>query len=116
MPRQGERERHSGGIFRETLVDAELEKEGAGLMPQHDSGCDRRIAGAQGDDLALTGPGQRLGGAADEGRIALELDQRRAALSLPDAGFEREKGLGRRRRRPATAPRRRLIAPWSANR
>ena len=64
-------------------------------MPQHDSGRDRRVAGAQGDDFALPGLGQRLGGTADEGSVALDLDQRGAALSFPAARFEREKRFGR---------------------
>ena len=39
-------------------------------MPEHDCGCDRRLAGAQRHDLALAGLGERRRGAADEARIA----------------------------------------------
>ena len=59
MPGQVERQLHAGRKFREALVDAELEIERAILMPQHDRGRDRRVAGAQRHDLALAGFGER---------------------------------------------------------
>ena len=65
-------------------------------MPQHDRGRDRHGAGVQRDDLALAGGGQRRDGAADEGVVAGILCQRRAALALPAAGLQRQKGLQRR--------------------
>ncbi len=60
MPRQVERQLHAGREFRKALVDAELEIERAVLMPEHDRGRDRRVAGVQGHDFALPGLGQSL--------------------------------------------------------
>ena len=87
MPRQIERQLHAGRQFRETLVDAELEVECAVLMPQHDRGRDRRIAGTQRHDLALADFGERDGGAPDKGGIAVVLHQRGAAPGFPAAGL-----------------------------
>src|SRR3954470_2375407 len=95
MPGQIERELHARRIFREPLIDAELEEEGAALMAQHDAGGDRGIADAQGHDFALIGLGERDGGAAYEDSIAVRLDQRGAAMAFPAAGFEREEYLQR---------------------
>ena len=57
-----------GREFRKTLIDAELEVKCAVLMPQHDGGCHRRVAGTQRHDLALAGLGERFRRAADKGR------------------------------------------------
>ncbi len=96
MPRQVERQLHAGRKFRKTLVDAELEVECAVLMPEHDRGRDRRIAGMQCHDFALAGLGERLGGAPDKAGIAFVLPERGAALAFPAAGFERQEDLDRR--------------------
>ena len=89
MPGQLERELHARRIFRKALVDAELEdrRRGPGGAARSPAATGV-VAGAQRDDLALRGFGQRRNGAADEGRIAFMLDQRGAALALPAAGFE----------------------------
>ena len=97
MPGQIERQLHARRKFRKTLVDAELEIKRAILMPQHDRGRDRGIAGAQGHDLALTRLGERHGGAPHETGIAVVLHQRGAALAFPAAGFERQECLDRGR-------------------
>src|SRR5689334_2492562 len=93
MACQIERELHAGRELCKTLIDADLEEEGAVLMPQHDPCGHRRGARAQGDDLALANLGKRRSGAADEGGIAIVLRQRGAALALPAAGFEREEAF-----------------------
>src|SRR5665647_3828085 len=77
------------------LVDAELEEEGAVLMPEHDTGRDRRVAGVERHDLALAGLGERGRGAPDKSGVAVILDQRGAALSLPAPGFQLQKHLER---------------------
>ena len=84
-----------GEYFAKSLVDAELEIEGAVLVPQHDRGRDRRVAGMERDDLALAGLGQRRGGATDEGGVTFVLQKRGAARALPAAGFECEEGFER---------------------
>ena len=66
MPRQVERQLDAGREFRESLVDAELEVEGAVLMSKHDRGGDRRLAGMHCHDFALAGFGQTARGASDE--------------------------------------------------
>src|ERR1700726_1356256 len=81
--------------FRKTLVAAKLEIKRAILMPQHDGGGDRRLTGAQGDDLALAGLSERCCGAADKGGIALILSERGAALALPAARLQCHEGLDR---------------------
>ena len=58
MPRQVERQLDAGREFRKALVDAELEVEGAVLMPKHDGCCHRRVAGMHGHDFALAGFGR----------------------------------------------------------
>ena len=93
MPRQIERELHAGREFCKAFVDAELEEEGAVLVPQHDARRHRRISGAQRHDLAIAGLGKRRGGAADKGGIADILQQRGAALGFPAAGFQFEENL-----------------------
>ena len=95
VPGQIQRQLHAGRKFRKTLVDAELEVEGAVLMAQHDRRGHRDLAGAQRHDLALAGLGQRRSGAADEGRIALVLPKRGAALALPAAGFQHQECFDR---------------------
>ncbi len=108
MPRQLERELDAGRILRKALVDAELEPERTILVPQHDAGCDRRVAGVQRDDLALAACGHGRGGAADEAGVARMLGERGAAIGLPAARFQRRKTStmrgdvrGRRRDREA---------------
>jgi len=88
MPRQIERQLHAGREFGEALVNAELEIERAIQMPEHDRRGDRRIAGAQRHDFALTAFGECRGGAADKSGVACVLHQRGAALGLPAAGFQ----------------------------
>ena len=95
MPGQIERQLHARREFRKALVDAELEIEGAVLMPQHDAGGHRRLAGPQRHDLALAGGRERRRGAADEAGIAVVLHQRGAALGFPAAGFQLQEGLDR---------------------
>src|ERR1700720_2336092 len=96
MPRQVERQLYSGRKLRKPLVDAELEVERAVLMPEHDRGCDRRIAGVQRHDFALAGLGESFGGAPDKAGIAVVLPERGAAPRFPAAGFEREENLDSR--------------------
>ena len=111
MPGQIERQLHARREFRKALVDAELEKEGAVLMPEYDSGRDRCIAGTQRHDLALASLGECRRGAADEGGVAFVLAQRGAALALPAAGFQPQENFERRCdcsafARPRNGPRR----------
>src|SRR5258707_1308472 len=96
LPGQIQRQLHARRKFRETLVDAELEVEGAVLMTQYDRGCHRRTPGVQRHDLALARRCEAFGGATDKGRIAGVLPERRAALALPAAGFQFQEGLDRR--------------------
>src|SRR5690242_11686808 len=88
MTRQFQRKLYTRRELCKALVDADLEEEGARLMPQHDAGGDRRVAGAQCHDLAITGLGELRRRAADEGGIALDLRQRCAAPALPAARFK----------------------------
>src|ERR1700720_3964564 len=99
MPRQVERQLYSGRKLRKPLVDAELEVERAVLMPEHDRGCDRRIAGMQRHDFALAGLGETFGGAPDKAGIAVVLPERGAALAFPAARFECKENLDGRRDR-----------------
>ena len=117
VPGQVERQLHAGRKFREALVDAELEIERAILMPQHDGGGDRRVAGAQRHDFALAAFGERHGGAADKAGVAVVLRQRGAALGLPAAGLQRQEILDRARDLVRSfAPPRNATAPCSARR
>src|SRR5271168_4840489 len=95
MPCQVERQLDAGREFRETLVDAELEVEGAVLMPKHDGGGDRRLPGMQGHDFALAGFGEPARRASDKAQLARVLPKRGAAFALPAAGLQREKDLNR---------------------
>jgi len=93
MAGQLERQLHARRILCKPLVDAELEEERAILVAQHDAGGHRRCAGAQADDLALTGFGECGRGTANESGIAGVLDQRGAALAFPAARFEPQEGF-----------------------
>ena len=95
--RQLERELHARREFRKTLIDAELEIERAILMPQHDGRRNRRVTGAQRHDLALAVLGKRSRCATDKSGVAFILRERRAALTLPAAGFKLHENLDRPR-------------------
>ncbi len=97
VPGQIERELHARRKFRKALVDAELEVEGAILVPQHDCRRDRRSAGPKRHDLALAGLGERRRGAPDKTGIAVVLDQRGAALAFPAAGLQHQECFERGR-------------------
>ena len=97
MPGQVQRQLNARRKFCELFVDADLEEERAVLMPQDDSGGNRRIARAQRYDLALVRCRERGGCAANKTGIAIVLRQRGAARAFPAAGFQRQEGLERGR-------------------
>ena len=97
VPRQVERQLYPGREFRKTLVDAELEVEGAVQMPQHNRRCDRRLTGVQRDDFALAGCRKPCGGPPDEARVPVILLERGAAPGFPAAGLEFQECLDRSR-------------------
>ena len=69
---------------------------------------DRRVAGAQGHDLALAGGGERLRRATNEGGVAFVLDQRGAARPFqPLASSARNISVAARPHQACAPPRRR---------
>ena len=117
MPRQIERELHARRKFRKALVDAELEIERAVLVPQHDRRrrpAYRRPAASR----SRIGRSRRARGvgAADEGGIALVLDQRGAALAFPAAGLERQEYFERGATSSRVRATSKRTAPCSARR
>src|ERR1700759_5751797 len=82
-------------MFREALIDAEFEEEGAVLMPQHDAGCEWRSACTQRHDLAVASRRARGSRTADEYGVALDLGQCGTARAFPAAGFECQEGFQR---------------------
>src|SRR3954469_22784770 len=95
MLRQLQRELHAGRKLRETLVDTELEVEGAVAVAENDRRGDRTVARSKRHDLALMSFGKRRSCAADETRIALVLVQGGAPAGLPAARFQTQECLER---------------------